>query len=138
MIVFFKKVTKSAIAPVRAHPDDAGWDLFYDSCEPEKSGVFNFHTGIAVQIPTGYFGLLRPRSSIRNTVFGMASSGIIDSGYRGEIIIPLRVVGHGGAYQPGDKICQLVVLPLPDVKFIETDKLDQTDRGTGGFGSTGK
>jgi dUTP pyrophosphatase len=108
---------------------------------PGIPNVHNFHTGIAVEIPPGHFGLLRPRSSIRNSPYLMASSGVIDSGYRGEIIIPLRKVESDEgdcSHYIGQRICQLVILPLPEVEFEETAELSESVRGTGGFGSTGK
>jgi dUTP pyrophosphatase len=98
-----------------------------------------FQTGVAVEIPPGYFGLLRPRSSICKTGYLFASSGIIDSGYRGEIGVPLRWMGNGvDTYRVGDRIAQLVILPLPAVSFVQVDKLSESVRGEGGFGSSGR
>jgi len=138
MIIKFKRLHPEAKAPVRAHDGDAGWDL--TACDFDHSeDVTKFHTGIAVEIPPGFFGLLRPRSSMSKTCYAMASSGVIDAGYRGEISIPLREIGGGcSTYKIGDRICQLVILPLPEVEFVEAEELSASQRGTGGFGSTGK
>jgi dUTP pyrophosphatase len=136
MNIHFKKLQPDAVSPSRAHPDDAGWDLTLARLAI-TNGVWYCSTGIAVEIPLGYFGLLRPRSSLAKKRYVMASSGVIDAGYRGEIVIPLREVGHGDSYEIGDRICQLIILPLPDVAFVEQAELSETVRGTGGFGSTG-
>lgn len=140
MTISFKKLYPDAVAPTRARDGDAGFDLTCHTIEDTETPVLKFRTGIAVEIPTGYFGLLRPRSSICKTGYLMASSGVIDSGYRGEIMIPLRYIWHPNAvrYQPGDRVCQLIILPLPQVHFVEVQELSPSERGDGGFGSTGK
>lgn len=137
LFVKFKKLYPNSLAPTQAHPNDAGWDLYVNHIETSDHRIINFHTGIAVEIPPGYFGLLRPRSSIRNTGYLFASSGVIDSGYRGELILPLRYVGEGRHYNDGDKVAQLIVLPLRRAYFVESDTLSESKRGVGGFGSTG-
>ena len=103
--------------------------------------MFVCKTGIAVEIPPGYFGAIFPRSSIRNTPLILSNCvGVIDSGYRGEIVFSFRWVNtaDGAQYKPGDRIGQLVILPLPEVEFEEVLVLSNSQRGTGGFGSTGK
>ncbi len=137
MKIKFKKLHPDAKPPTRAKAGDAGWDLTCIDWQCAGSDVMFFKTGIAVEIPEGYFGLLRPRSSMARTVYSVATSGVIDSGYRGELIFPLRSTGLGSHYESGDRICQLIILPLPDVEMVEVEELSETERGTGGFGSTG-
>lgn len=141
MKIKFKKLHPSAVTPTRAKRGDAGFDLVAMSVSHDLVNMNHVcKTGIAVEIPTGYFGAVFPRSSIKN--FGMMLSnsvGVIDSGYRGEITFNFRyVLGVETRYQPGDRIGQLIILPLPEVEFEEVAELSQTERGTGGFGSTGK
>jgi len=98
-------------------------------------------TGIAVEIPPGYFGAIFPRSSVREKRMMLSNCvGVIDSGYRGEITFSFRLFrdSFGAEYNPGDRIGQLVILPLPEVEFEEVLVLSESKRGTGGFGSTGK
>lgn len=139
MKIRFKKLYPDAVAPSR-NPGDAGWDLSsYRTQVHPLSGVIMFHTGIAVEIPDGYFGLLRPRSSISGTQYQFTSSGIIDSSYRGELIVPMRATSSYGMtlYKFNDRIAQLLILPLPEMEFVEAEELSGTSRGIGGFGSTG-
>lgn len=139
MKILFKKLYSDSKSPSRK-PGDAGWDLsVYCIKIHPLSGVVMFHTGIAVEIPDGYFGLLRPRSSVSGTCYQFASSGIIDSSYRGELIVPMRAIPsyETEMYELNERIAQLLVLPLPEVEFVEAEELSETDRGNGGFGSTG-
>lgn len=97
-------------------------------------------TGLIVAIPTGYAGLVLPRSgNARDLGVGTVNSpGLIDSGYRGEICVLL--INHGAEtvkFERGDRIAQLAIVPMLDVTWVETDRLDETSRGSGGFGSTG-
>ena len=98
-----------------------------------------YGVGLAVEIPEGMVGLVFPRSSIRQTDLFMANSvGVIDSGYRGEIFITFNVKkGATRWYQVGDRIAQLVIMPVPLTKYVEVDELSETERGIGGHGSTG-
>lgn len=134
----FKRLTDTAKAPERAFSSDAAFDLFVNDAMGFDWG-WEFSTGIAVEIPEGYFGLLRPRSSLR--VYGLihVSSGIIDSGYRGEIKFSCSTKHYGPdkSYDVGDKCCQLIILPLPKVEFVEVQELSPSPRGAGGHGSTG-
>jgi len=137
----FKKLTSTAKTPTRAHESDAGFD-FYSCTGPlnhNKPGVVVHKTGIAVEIPHNYFGAMFPRSSIRDTGLSLCNSvGVIDSGYRGEVVFSFyREAGTGG-YSAGDKIGQLVILPLPQVELVEVDELSTSDRGEKGLGSTGR
>lgn len=132
-----KKVRQEAIIPTKAHATDAGYDLYASSCHYEN-GLVCYGTGIAVEIPQGYVGLVFPRSSIANTHLALSNSvGVIDSGYRGEIKAKFRKGGTRG-YNVGDRIAQLIIMPYPEVVFEEVEELSESDRGTGGYGSSGK
>ena len=151
--VKIKKLFPESKLPVYSKPGDAGMDLFAHSIKPSENNrdpYLEYGTGIAVKIPDGYVGLLFPRSSISKTPYILANSvGIIDSGYTGEIKLRYKidstVVEHSQYgnvdveyYDIGDKIGQLMILPYPTVNLIEVDELPTTERGDGGFGSTGK
>lgn len=137
MEVRIKKLTENAKMPTKAHATDAGYDLYASSCHYED-GMLHYGTGVAVEIPQGYVGLVFPRSSIANTHLTLSNSvGVIDSGYRGEIKAKFRKGGTRG-YNVGDRIAQLIIIPYPEVVFVETDELTDSDRGIGGYGSTGK
>lgn len=132
-----KKVTSTAQLPTKAHATDAGYDLYASSCHYED-GMLHFGTGVAVEIPAGYVGLVFPRSSIANTHLTLSNSvGVIDSGYRGEIKAKFRKGGTRG-YNVGDRIAQLIIMPYPEVTFEEVDELSDSDRGEGGYGSSGR
>lgn len=137
----FKKLDSKASIPTKAHPTDAGWDLTAVSVEEDrKRNIITYHTGIAVGLPCGYFGLLCPRSSVYKHQLQLANGlGIIDQDYHGELIFKYRIVQpHISRYSVGDRIGQLVVLSMPLLDGCEeVDDLDETDRGSGGFGSTG-
>lgn len=141
MEIKFKKVNPNAVAPVYAKPGDAGQDLKATSYKYDgKNHIYG--TGIAVEIPAGYVGLVLPRSSNRKTEAYMTNHvGVIDSGYRGEIFITYKNRDSEIAdapYSLGDKIAQIIIMPYPIVKFVEVDELSETERGVGGHGSTGK
>lgn len=132
-----KKLHKNAVIPTKAHATDAGCDLYATSCHYDN-GLIIYGTGIAVEIPEGYVGLVFPRSSIANTHLTLSNSvGVIDSGYRGEVMAKFRKGGARG-YVVGERIAQLIILPYPEVVFVEAEKLSESDRGTGGYGSSGK
>ena len=143
MVIKFKRLSEKAVAPVKAHATDAGFDLTCIGADADISecGQVNlvYHTGIAVEIPEGYFGALVPRSSISKKSLDLTNSiGVIDAGYRGEIIAKFRptVDVIPAVYKEGERFAQLLILPVPDVQFEETETLSETDRGEGGFGST--
>jgi dUTP pyrophosphatase len=141
LVVNFKKLHPSAISPCYAKQGDAGMDLIATSVISEEPFQIVYGTGIAVEIPEGYVGLVFPRSSIRKYDVSLVNSvGVIDSGYRGEIQVTFRkkrgVVSK--KYDVGDRVCQLMILPFPSVTFIEKDELSSSERGEGGHGSTGK
>lgn len=146
MKVKIKKVHPDAVIPSYSKEGDAGMDLTTVDIELDKKGNIVYKTGLCVEIPKGYVGLLFPRSSISNYRLDLANSvGVIDSGYRGEIIFkfkPSLTTAHTDElqhiYEVNDRIGQLIILPYPEIQFEEVEELSQTDRGTGGYGSTGK
>ena len=140
--VAVKKVRSGAVVPARAYQGDAGMDLA--ACErvelPPGARAL-VPTGLAVAIPEGYAGYVQPRSGLaaRHGISIVNTPGLVDSGYRGELLVNL--VNHDGAetfvVEPGMRIAQLVVLPVPAVELVEVDELPGSERGEGGFGSTG-
>lgn len=140
MEVKIKRLNKDAVIPTQANPGDAGIDLTATELSISVAGVYSYGTGISVEIPEGHVGLLFPRSSIyKNNMELVNSVGVIDSGYRGEIIFNFRKVFHETStrYSIGDRIGQLVIVPIPSVTITEVDELSSTQRNAGGFGSTG-
>lgn len=140
MQVKFKKLSHLATIPKYAKEGDAGLDLTATSIPTNTTFQVTYGTGLAVEIPYGYVGLLFPRSSIRKYELTLSNSvGVIDSGYRGEIQATFNKTNGltSFQYKIGDKVCQLVILPYPSIEPIEADELSSTERGEGGFGSTG-
>ena len=145
MNIKFKKLDERAVAPVRAHNSDAGFDLVATQITTEINEcgqlILVYHTGIAVEIPEGYFGMLVPRSSIFKKSLALTNcAGIIDAGYRGEVMAKFRSTTDvvPSVYHEGDKFAQLLILPCPDVTFEEAFELSDSERGEGGYGSTGE
>lgn len=141
--VRFKKLVPEAVAPYQATPGSAGWDLTATSRELVKGNKAIYGTGLAVEIPKGYVGLIFPRSSIHKKILRLSNSvGVIDSDYRGEIKAVFDWSGpwpyEHGLYQTGDRICQLIILPVPTIEWEESKELTPTKRGEGGYGSTGR
>lgn len=143
MIVRFKKLSDKAKTPVRAHETDAGYDLSCSSITTEVGEdaklVIVYHTDIAVEIPEGYVGLLFPRSSIFKKSLTLTNSvGVIDSGYRGEIIAKFKTNTDvvPSVYKEGERFAQLIIMPYSQVEFEEVESLSEADRGTDSFGST--
>lgn len=140
LTVRFKKLHKKAKAPYQATRGSAGFDLTATSVQKNVNHYYTkYGTGLAVEIPEGHVGLVFPRSSIYKTGYLLSNGvGVIDSDFRGEI----SAVFGGGIddkqYKVGDRICQLVIMPIPAVKFVEAEELTETQRGAGGYGSTGK
>ena len=140
----FKKLHETAIIPVRAHATDAGLDLsahLFESAIDIAPGEWaSIPTGLAVAIPDGYVGLVCPRSGLA-AKYGLTvtnAPGIIDSGYRGELIVILQNTGPKIRFiYDEDRIAQLVVTPALHVGAVEVDDFSATDRGEDGFGSTG-
>lgn len=139
MQIHYKFVDKNVQSrPFRADKGSAGFDLYATNIE-ESNGILTIHTGIAVEIPYGYAGFLFPRSSVYKTGLSLANSvGVIDSSYRGEIMCKFRILNKDAPmYKVGERCCQLIILPVPDVDYVETEELSETSRGVGGFGSSG-
>ena len=136
--VKFKKLYVDAVKPSYAKDGDAGLDLTaYTVSSIVNDTYIEYGTGIAVEIPHGYVGLIFPRSSVskKENFYLKNSVGVIDSGYRGEI--KLRFNKSEEHYGAGEKIGQLIILPYPTIYLEEVNELSSTDRGQGGFGSTG-
>lgn len=134
------KTHPKAQLPQRANPSDAGFDLVATEVQ-YKDGYLQYHTGLSLEIPEGYAGFLYPRSSISNYDLTLANCvGVIDSGYRGEILARFRVLPPGRMeYKVGDRIAQLIIRKVEDIAFEEAiEGLEESDRGTSGFGSSGQ
>ena len=141
----FKRLNDKAIMPIRAHKGDAGLDLTCTEIVPVRNAcnqlLLEYHTGLAVEIPEGYTGLLFPRSSVFKTSLIQSNCvGVIDSGYRGEIKAIFRNTTDviTAVFQEGDRFCQLVIVPIPNIEVVEASELSESDRGENGYGSTGK
>ena len=138
MKVKIKKLHTEAVIPKYAKPGDAGMDLTAVDVSSDQYGCLTYHTGLAIQIPSGHVGLLFPRSSIYKTGQTLTNCvGVIDSGYRGEIMMKFTLSGNRNEYEIGDRIGQLIIMPFPLIEFQEVSDLSTTDRGSGGYGSTG-
>ena len=144
MVIRTKKLNENAILPVRAHENDAGADLF--ACIDEEVVIkphktVKIPTGIAVQIPVGWFGAIFARSGLASK-YGIRPAncvGVCDCGYTGEYIVALHNDSEFPyTVKPNDKIAQLVIMPYMNAEFVMMSDLDETDRGEGGFGSTGR
>ena len=157
MKVKIKKIHPDAVIPAYAKPGDAGMDLTAVSVKVDEYGNICYGTGLAFEIPEGYVGLVFPRSSnCKKDVILTNCVGVIDSGYRGEVSFkfkPLneRAIVYSDAdgiffegmlnkllYGIGDRIGQIIIMPYPQIEFEEVDELSETERGTKGYGSTGK
>ena len=136
----FKKTHKDATIPAYSKIGDAGLDLTAVTINTTEMYI-EYNTHICVEIPEGYVGFLFPRSSISKYHLSLANSvGVIDSGYRGEIMARFKRTtntAHETLYNVGDKVVQLIILPYPKIELELVDDLTKTDRGAGGFGSTG-
>lgn len=139
-----QKLNENAVIPQQGSEHAAGFDLTATDYEVVNVDGFpsyiNYKTGIAVEIPVGYVGLIYPRSSISNKGLSIANSvGVVDADYRGEITIRMyeNNVGKESAYKAGDRIAQMIIMSLLNVKFSETNSLSSTKRGEGAYGSTG-
>ena len=138
MQVKVKKLSPKAVIPTYAKDGDAGMDLVITDIKGENKYDITYGFGISMEIPEGFMGLVFPRSSIRKTDLVLSNSvGVIDSGYRGEIQVTFKKTGLN-KYEIGDRGAQIIIMPHPIVDFVEVDELTNTERGEGGFGSTGK
>lgn len=146
--VKIKKLDEHAIIPKYAKSGDAGLDFTAISYEYKPDiDCHVYGTGIAVEIPTGFVGLCFPRSSNRKTEAYLTNSvGVIDSGYRGEIMVSFKnrdadtseqIPDLVKPYEIGDRVMQMIIIPYPAINFVEVDKLSNSERGANGHGSTG-
>lgn len=127
-----------AIMPTRAHSTDAGLDLYAtEDAVIFRDGSYTFDSGVHVAIPEGYVGFLKSKSGL-NVNQGIQSAGVIDAGYTGSIRVKLYNHGNGMVHiKMGQKISQLVLLPIITPELEVVDSLEETERGNGGFGSSG-
>ena len=141
MTLRFRKVHPDAVLPAYAHPSDAGMDVrSVDdlTIAPGKRALV--HTGLVMLLPLGYEAQVRPRSglALKSGVTVLNAPGTVDSGYRGEVGVILANFGEADFnVGKGDKIAQIVIAPVTQPEIVETTEVDETDRGSGGFGSTG-
>ncbi len=141
VVVKVKRLISGSFLPARAKEGDAAFDLYSITDHMMMPGeTYGVPTGIALEIPAGYEGQVRPRSglALKHGITILNSPGTIDSGYRGEV----KIIVHNMSDEPfnitkGMRIAQIAIRPVPDVQFIEVDTLEGSDRGDGGFGSTG-
>lgn len=141
-----------ACMPTKAHKEDAGFDIraMYDFTVPPAQawglgstievdvGCITHDTGVHIQIPEGYTGFLKSKSGL-NVKYGLTGEGVIDSGYTGSIRVKLyNHTSKAYKFKKGDKISQLVILPIASPELVLTDEFEPTERGNGGFGSTGR
>jgi dUTP pyrophosphatase len=136
-----QRLREEAVVPTRAYAGDAGLDLA--ACERAELGPGEravVGTGLAVAIPEGYAGFVQPRSGLagRHGISVVNAPGLIDSGYRGEVRVVLLNTDRAEAFviEPGMRIAQLVVLPVPAFELVEVDELPESERGVRGFGSS--
>lgn len=138
MIVKIKKLHPDAVIPKYAKPGDAGLDLTAVDVVADGN-TLTYKTGLAVEIPFWHVGLLFPRSSVYKTGQTLTNCvGVIDSGYRGEIMMKFTLSPYAQEYDIGDRIGQLIIMPYPRIDFEEADELIPSERGLGGYGSTGR
>jgi dUTP pyrophosphatase len=139
-----KRLYDDAKIPTYGHPGDAGMDLYvvlgtwgFHDMFPGEARIFT--TGVAMEIPEGFVGVIRPRSGLAvKKGVDILTSGVIDSGYRGEILV--NMINHSKdtvRIENGDRIAQMLILPVYQAEFIEVSELSETSRGAGAHGSTG-
>jgi len=138
-----KKTHPDAVIPSYAKDGDAGMDLIATEIISETSNQITYGTGLSLEIPEGFVGLIFPRSSVRKYDLALSNCvGVVDSGYRGEIQATFNKTNHHKIrvddYKVGERIMQLMIIPYPAIEFEEVNELSDTERGEGGFGSTGK
>jgi len=150
MKVNIKKLVPEATIPTYAIEGDGAMDLTAISKTKDKHGNVVYGTGLAMEIPQGYVGLIFPRSSVSKKWLDLANAvGVIDAAYRGEVICKFKptptftltdktLTESWNEYEVDDRIAQIMIIPRPQITFIEVDDLSTSDRGEGGFGSTGK
>lgn len=168
MEVRFRKLAESAKMPTKAHPTDAGFDLYVSSVEMDNEyGVKVCHSNIAMEIPAGYVGLVFPRSSVYKSRLELTNCvGVIDRGYRGEVsakfrpadrkvrkpwfgwlvrllkgYTPIKSDNYWDAdanYKVGERFAQIIIMPYPEIEWREVEQLNSSDRGTSGYGGSGR
>lgn len=151
MKVKIKRLHEDAVLPTYAKPGDAGMDLTAVKASYDDYGNIVYHTGLAFEIPEGYVGLLFPRSSICKEQLLLSNAvGVIDSGYRGEVSFKFKpslaldsrqcITDRKlyGVYKVGERVGQMIIMPYPQIEFEEAEELSETERGEGGYGSSGK
>lgn len=161
--VKIKKLNEDAVIPTYSQNGDAGMDLVATSKSFDTDGNVVYGTGLAFEIPKGFVGLIFPRSSNAKQQLLLSNSvGVIDSGYRGEVMLKFKSSASSFSlkslfklifnpdakmtlinnvkisYNVGDRIGQIIILPYPQIEFKEVEELSETERGNGGYGSTGK
>lgn len=156
MKIKVKKLHENAVIPKYATSGSAGMDLFAVSRTIDEYGNLVYGTGLAFEIPKGYVGLVFPRSSVSRYLLSMKNCvGVIDSDYRGEVTVKFGLFTHqfvekrngrieadklcgGDIYDVGDRVAQIIIVPYPEIEYEEVKELSETDRGNGGYGSTGR
>lgn len=141
MKIKVKRLNELAMLPTKAHATDAGFDLYATSKTYDNDGNVVYGCGLAFEIPEGYMGLVFPRSSNANKLLLLSNSvGVIDAGYRGEVTAKFKRLYpiSQGEYAIGERFAQLIVMPIPAVEFEEAEELSESERGVGGYGSSGK
>jgi dUTP pyrophosphatase len=136
-----KKLHPYAVIPSYSKPGDAGMDLTITRRISNTTYDVTYGFGIAMEIPEGYVGLVFPRSSVRNKEIVLSNCvGVIDSGYRGEIQATFKKLQglDSQQYEIGERGAQIMIVPYPKIEMVEKEELSNTERGDGGFGSTGK
>lgn len=149
MKVKIKKLNGNAVIPQYAKKGDAGMDLTATSKFFDEHGNICYGVGLAFEIPEGYVGLVFPRSSCSKKQLVLANAvGVIDSGYRGEVTVKFKpslaldreqcctYIRMYGIYNIGDRVAQMIIMPYPQIEFVEVEELSQTERGDRGYGST--
>ena len=152
MEVKIKKLHSDAVVPKYAKDGDAGLGLVAVSKRFDENGCVVYGIGLAFEIPKGHVGLIFPRSSVSKCAISMANCvGVVDSGFRGEVTVKFRPIDsfeYGLTkesrknfkfwYEVGERVAQLIIIPYPHIDFVEVEELSKTERGTGGYGSSGK
>lgn len=142
MNIKIKKLHENAVIPSYSKEGDCGLDLTAISVttiDKNNYGYIEYDTGLAVEIPEGYVGLIYPRSSLSNTGLILANHvGVIDTNFRGSIKCRFKAIPNTDIYRVGDRIAQLIIQPCPKIEFEVVEELSDTTRGDLGFGSSGK
>lgn len=133
------KLDAGAFVPTKAHKQDAGFDVFARDSKIIRAGCSEiFDTGVHIYIPDGYAGLLCSKSGL-NIKHGLTSEGVIDAGYVGSVCVKLyNNSDESYEVKCGDKISQLLIIPIIDAELEQTDEVPDTERGSAGFGSSGR